>query len=632
MSNLWTAIAFKATPCARPAQTKPLLQLFNGYARYQSRRYSQPGRQEGGYKCSVTLQASTSPRRAFSTTTCLAARGKRPPRPPAPLKYDAKYAPAQPKPEPQATVEPAPTVASHTEGLPPAEEDEGITWRDYDPEGGMPLPNGEREPPEINGIFGNEDLDADTGNYVLNVMYWRRQSGALIDSGLDFPRRSGISREQALKALEYVRSLDPGFDEQQAGQVWAEEESLRMQEEIQERSIKLGLYKRDPEAYEEEEESQQGTPEGRQRSGESVLRTHREEAEAKWEKEQAEMQAKKERDELAALYSQRGPLELAGGVQPPVALTTLGPGGITIGEGPRSAWLAPVERKPWVKYYEEQAQIIKENILPRISLVGRLGPSLLVALATLAFCLFLSNNYTPPPKSARLWPDTPPAVSTMSALTILLLGSFIASRMPPFWKFLSKYMSIVPAYPHAASMLGHTLRHDTLTHLAVNTAVLWSFGLSLHEDVGRGTFLAILVASGCVGGFSSLTYLVLTKQWASYAFGSSGAVLGVAAATCVLHPNGTLKAFGVELPFAAWVLLAAFGAGEVYAVLRGLRTGVDHLGHLGGMATGMASALYVRQKAAGRGREEGRMASQPATVQQVEELAVDLVDEDEAKR
>lgn len=546
------------------------------------------------------------PSRPFSTTTTLlAARGpsKRPPPPPR------TSAPPPPDPDagwetlPASGLSNAPTSASHTEGFPPADETAQLTWRDYDPEGGMPLPAGELSQPEINAIFDTDALDADTGNYILSVMHWRRMSGALIDTGLDFPRRSGVTQETALKGLQYVRTVVPGFDEQEAGQRWAEEESLRLQDEIKERSIKLGIYKRDPaeemEQDEVEEESQQGTPEGRERSKESELQRHRLEREAQWEKEQAELQAKKERDELFALHSQRGPLELAGGVQPPVALTHTGPDGITIGAAPQSAWLAPVERKPWVTYYEHQARTLRTNLLPRISLLGRLGPSSLVLLATLALALFLSNNYTPPPPSARLWPDTPPAVATLAGLSALLATAFLASRLPPLWKPLNKYFTLVPAYPFAFSLLGATLRHDTLTHLATNLLTLWLFGLLLHEDVGRGTFLAIFFGSAAVGGFASLSYNVLRKQWMSYMFGSSGGVLGVVAAACTLRPQGEIRVLGVEVPIAAWVFLGVFGIGEVVGAVRWVKTSIDHAGHLGGILGGVGAGVYLRRKAGG---------------------------------
>ncbi|TKA58247.1 hypothetical protein B0A55_12358 [Friedmanniomyces simplex] len=366
----------------------------------------------------------------------------------------------------------------------------------------------------------------------------------------------------------------------------------------------------DPEYY-EGEEADQGTAEGRERSGESVLRTHREEREAEWEQEKAERQAKQEREETAALHSTRGPLALSGGVQPSAALATRGTSGTTIGSSLRSAWLAPVERKPWVKYYEEQANLIKDNILPNLSVLDRLAPSLLIALATVALCLYLSQNYTPPPKSARLWPDTPPAVATLTTITAVLALAFVASRMPPLWRFFNKYCTIVPALPHSASMLGYMFRHATISHLLVNIAALWAFGLTLHEDVGRGTFLAIFFASGALGGFASLTNKVLRKQWASYAYGVSAAVLGVVAATCALRPQGTLQVGSWELPFASWVLLVFLAGADVVAAVRGWRTGVDHWGHLGGMATGLAAGLYVRRRAT---RGEGVMTFKPAAV------------------
>ncbi|KAK4547433.1 hypothetical protein LTR36_001089 [Oleoguttula mirabilis] len=607
MSNVWTAIACRA-PCTS-ARAKPILQLFAGYARSQRARY--------GSRCTATSpaasQSSATARwgaslgdllqppttRAFSTTALLAAREQHRPNRPPPAPRESTPAKDDATTLPDSPLEPAQTVASHTEGLPP-QEDEGPTWRDYDPEGGMPIPTGELPQPDINAIFGGEEIDADTGNYILSVMHWRRMSGALIDSGLDFTKRSGVTRDQALMALQHVRTLVPGFNEQEAGQQWAEEESLRLQEEIRERSVKLGLYKPEAEdVIEDEEESQQGTAYGRERSSESQLQKHREEREAQWEQEQADKQAQAERDDLAALHSQRGPLELAGGVQPTVALTTTGPGGITIGQAPTSGWLTPVERKPWVKYYEEQAMIIKTNILPRISVLGRLVPSLLLVLAVMGLGVFVSDNYTPPPKAARIWPDTPPAVATLTALTVTLVGAFVASRLPPVWRTLSKYATIVPAYPYAASLLGAAFRHDTPVHLASNLAALWLFGLSLHDDVGRGTFLAIFLASSAAGGFASLSYNVLRKQWMTYIFGSSGGVLGVAAAACTLRPNRNIAVLGYEIPVAAWFFIALFGAGEAFAAVRGMKTSIDHAGHLGGIVGGVAAGWYLRERAKG---------------------------------
>ncbi|KAK0323568.1 hypothetical protein LTR82_005315 [Friedmanniomyces endolithicus] len=592
-------------------QAGPLLELFHGYAKCRniSRNAAPFVVQQDVQLRTRHLEPFRTTTRVFSASALLSAKAK-PARPPPPPHGNHISRPGRRKPD-ASKLEPAQTAVSHTEGLASAvEEEELVTWRDYDPEGGMPLPNGDLSQPDIKKLFGSEGVDVDNGNYILNVMHWRRMSGALVDSGLDFPRRSGVTREEALQALQYVRSLDPGFDEQAAGQTWAEEETLRLQEEIQQRAISVGIYKRDSE-YDEGEEMDQGTPEGRERTGESVLQTHRMEREAEWEQEQAEAKVKQEREEMAALHSIRGPLELAGGVQRSVASTQTGTGGIVIGSGPQSAWLAPIERKPWVKYYEDQANLLKDNVLPNLSAFDRLAPSFLVALATAALCLYLSENYTPPPKSARLWPDTPPAVATLTAITAVLTLAFVASRVPPLWRFFNTYCTIVPALPHSVSMLGYMIRHGTITHLVVNTAALWAFGLTLHEDVGRGTFLAIFLAAGAFGGFTSLASQVWKKQWAAYAYGVSAAALGVVAATCALRPQGTLQVGTWELPFAAWVLVVLLAGTDVLAAARGLRTGIDHWGHIGGLATGLAGGLYVRWQTRGG---QGVMAFRPAAL------------------
>ena len=604
MNNVWSSIACKAPCAARQAHRKPLLQLFNGFARYQicqvARRKSvtqvigtertlvsakQP-------PCSLAVQYAS--RRNFSNCTRLLARGRRSKQPAATL---------APKNSSASKLEEPPTVASHTEGL--SEEPEELTWRDYDPEGGMPLTIGELPQPDINAVFGSEEIDADTGNYILNVMHWRRMSGALIDDGLKFPKGSDVSRNAALKGLEYVRTLDPGFDETAAGQRWAEEESERLRQELQERAVNLGIYRR---VETEAEEDQQGTEYGRERSGESFLQRQREEKEAAYEVELAEKKAKQEREEVAAVNSARGPLELEGGVQPVAEHNANA--GVAIGRPKTDAWLQPVERKPWVKYYEEQAQIIKDNAVPQMSTFARLTPSLLVALVTLTLCVYVSNNYTPPPTSARMFPDYPPAVATIGALTAALLGMFVLGRVPPLWRTYSKYFTLVPAYPYSISVLGAAFRHDTFLHLTSNLISLWLFGLVLHEDVGRGTFLAIYFGSGVVGGYAGLLYNVLNKQFLAYIFGSSGCVIGVVAAACALRPNGTVIVAGYELPLAAWMFLAVYGTAEVVAAVRMRKTTIDHAGHIGGLLAGIAGAMYIRSK--GRQDQDAQTVRQKA--------------------
>lgn len=580
MSNAWVTVASRARCAAPSTPRQPLLQLFRGFHRYNSSNAFARGHEKS--RAIRNAQGISKAR-----TTAL-------------LRQQSRYSTSTSKSTPpadDAKLQPATTSASYTEGVVEntSDDDAAVTWRDYDPEGGMPLPDGERTQAEIDAIFGTKGMDVDTGNYILSVMQWRRLSGALIDVGLEFPRRTSVLRSQALKGLDYLRSLDSSFDEQAAGARWAEEETERLREELRERAVSLKLYKADPA---EEEESDQGTEYGREKSGQSALEKMRQYNEAKWEREDAARKLKEQQEQTAAVHISRGPLLLSGGVQPSVALTnTDAHGDVSITGAQTKGWLKPVERKEWVKYYEDQATIIKDNVVPNLSTLQRLGPATILALFTLTGLVILSDQYTPPSTSARIFPDYPPAVSTLGAITAITLTTFICSRLPFFWRANSKYFCIVPAYPYAVSLLGAAWRHDTLAHLAANLATLWLFGLSLHEDVGRGTFLAIFLGSGILGGWLTLSRNVATKAWMTYSFGSSGGVLGVAAAACALRPNGSVSVWGVDVPFVAWILVGLYTAGELFGMLRlRKKTTTDHAGHLGGLLSGLAAAYYIKSR------------------------------------
>lgn len=57
----------------------------------------------------------------------------------------------------------------------------------------------------------------------------------------------------------------------------------------------------------------------------------------------------------------------------------------------------------------------------------------------------------------------------------------------------------------------------------------------MHDDVGRGTFLAIYVASGAAGSFTSLAAGILSNNVALTSLGASGAISGLVAAWCLIH-------------------------------------------------------------------------------------------------
>lgn len=154
MSNVWVTVASRARCAAPSAQRQPLLQLFRGFYRYQSSHAFARGQET-----SIAIRNAQGISKARTTTL---------------LRQQSQYSTSATKPTPAADdskLQPATTSASYTEGVVEnaSDSDEAVTWRDYDPEGGMPLPDGERTQAEIDAIFGTEGMDVDTGNYILSA-------------------------------------------------------------------------------------------------------------------------------------------------------------------------------------------------------------------------------------------------------------------------------------------------------------------------------------------------------------------------------------------------------------------------------------------------------------------------------
>jgi len=461
----------------------------------------------------------------------------------------------------------------------PDQEELNPTWRDYDPEGGLPLADEDLSATEIKQTF-DQDMDREMGNWILRLVNYRRQSGSLIEYGIDFPTQ-GISPEHAQIALDYLRKQQPDFDERQAGAVWAEEQIEHLEENYSKRAESLGIYQKED-------------------SDESVLVQMKRENKARYEEEQRLLEEEREKEDMAALEQAR--LEgreddyLKQKAERDAQVEAEGRQELVLQEPTNKLWIEPAERKPWVKYYEERATITEEDAAPQMSIAKRLGPSAVVLLAVLGFCYLLHEDYAPWAQAARFFPTIPPAAATMGAVSATLFAVFLGYRFPPFWRFFNQYFITVPGYPKASSMVLAMFTHQTFTHMAMNGALLWVFGRYLHEDVGRGTFLAIFLASGALGSFSFLTWNVLRRNWTTYAFGSSAAIYGVISATCVLRANADIKFLGFEIPMSGLVFFGILTALEVMASRAKVvgAFGTDYVGHFTGLTSGTLAAIGIR--------------------------------------
>lgn len=128
----------------------------------------------------------------------------------------------------------------------------------------------------------------------------------------------------------------------------------------------------------------------------------------------------------------------------------------------------------------------------------------------------------------------------------------------------------------------------------------------MHEEVGRGNFMALYVAAGTIASFTSLSALVLSGKLAFTSLGASGAIAGIFGAECLLHSKDK---FSIALVPDSWKKHATF-SGESLATaalimeilcilspvpLLGIAK-LDHWAHLGGMATGALIGRFWAEK------------------------------------
>ncbi|KAL8917255.1 MAG: hypothetical protein Q9172_005930 [Xanthocarpia lactea] len=271
----------------------------------------------------------------------------------------------------------------------------------------------------------------------------------------------------------------------------------------------------------------------------------------------------------------------------------------------------------WVERYRKKAEDAGLKSVPQMSFIRRVGPATLMTLAVVSLCVMFAQNYMPPPRAARIFPNISMAAATVGALIGLNILVWLAWKWPPGWRLMLRVFMLVPSYPYLSSMVGNLFSHQMLPHLATNMAVLWFVGTKLHEDIGRGPFLALYIASGVTASQVFLVYAVLRKNWGMNTLGCSG-VLSALLATwlCINHDRGIriwpLPPDATEA-LQPLFLLALFIVVDLWRLRRGFGFGkskpaveakIDHLSHVAGYGIGIVAAQFLKVEPRGRQQKE----------------------------
>lgn len=401
--------------------------------------------------------------------------------------------------------------------------------QDYDDAKGLPFRKEELNRTEAQQIFG-PNIPPAKANLLLRVIHGRRVAGTLDDPDLQ-QNTATFRTEDKIKALEYLRTHIPVDEVINAGlraedelRVLEEQEQEQEGEQIEEKHEDSSPLKTHPppakEIAEETLTVASRLPQIQKDTspyGESLFDKIRKRNIAAQKAEEARLEEerlKKEEEEA---------LQNIGGLQKEQA--------------------KPGAMSPWRQKYAERAS---SNLTAPLEMKAweRLLPATTFTLLVIAACVVLAAFYTPPKRDRRIWPEIPPAAATCIGLILVNVAVFGLWKFPPAWKLLNRYMLVIPATPRPLQLLGALFSHQSAGHMAGNMIALWFFGIRLHDEIGRGNFLALYFASGTLGFLGSMFNLVLWRGIQFTTLGASGAVYGIISAFFWMHRNEEFKVFG----------------------------------------------------------------------------------------
>ena len=194
--------------------------------------------------------------------------------------------------------------------------------------------------------------------------------------------------------------------------------------------------------------------------------------------------------------------------------------------------------------------------------------------------------------------------TTIGVIIAMNIGVFLLWKgFPPAINILNKYFLHNIATPTAFSALGSSFSQSGLRHLTMNMLALYLLGLSLHEQIGRPTFLAMYLTAGTLSSLVCLAAFAARGMLRVSSLGASGAIAGVFACSAMLNPNASFSPFFLPEKWKETISISGktalklmigfelFGATTKYF---GLTHGnVNITSHLAGFAIGAAWALAL---------------------------------------
>lgn len=152
-------------------------------------------------------------------------------------------------------------------------------------------------------------------------------------------------------------------------------------------------------------------------------------------------------------------------------------------------------------------------------------------------------------------------------------------------------------------LFSYMFLHGNLLHLLFNLLALWMFGGELEQKWGKKIFLKYYIFCGIGAGFFIAVMNFIVFNYYGYApvtIGASGAIYGILLAYGIQWPNREVLLYFL-FPIKIKYLVIGFGLMEFLGTIAsatGTGGAVSHIGHIGGVISGLIYIIFKRNKPA----------------------------------
>ena len=149
--------------------------------------------------------------------------------------------------------------------------------------------------------------------------------------------------------------------------------------------------------------------------------------------------------------------------------------------------------------------------------------------------------------------------------------------------------------PAEYTLVTYMFLHGDWMHLIGNMLFLWVFGDNVEDAMGPISFTLFYLLSGIAAG---LAHAYFHAESAAPLIGASGATAGVIGAYLMLYPRvriWVLVLFRLPLKLAAYWVIGAWLAMQLFFIFTGVNDGTAWWAHLGGFVAGLILVVVFKR-------------------------------------